>query len=772
MPLSFQTPFIQFTTFAASVPLDNHKYHLKTYANSFTGDDAFSTVCRLTSCSRDEAVCLIGHYIQGGLVRACGKSSEGAADDGKGKGKGVYVISGKGQRIVADVKAGKVEEAGDAGELLYLERTSTGKLNIGLITFQNLFKRLAGPQPNIWTNEKSKEQKEGSMPAHEELSKSQSSSFANVADLIGPEAMLVKDRIHHLKTYTNTFHGSEVVDWVFTNTSVMSREEAVMIASQFVTMGWISCIDEVDAKTIRDSGALYQFTVAGGRMANWTEKDIAAVSKKGTGLEAGKMLFGMKKNTDEPKISAENLEKFDTFLRKSSEMLSAREGESGGFELDPSSTVTALVDKFNTGVRAGVNAASWKRHRASTFASSPWGTPRTSVGSNTAPRVQSFSSAVEGDRPGSPGRSQRASVAERPSGTSSPARDIMPWEAAKESNATKLSIILAHPDLRESFRSFLASMFCEENLWFWTDAEIFRSKFGAPADLVQSIIGVSETQFRSSTVSSSGTSTATSTTAVPSPPMDSTPLTQQDSADGPRSSRTSTVETPADPLLIPHALAIYQKYIPANSPSEINIGSNLKNQISAIVEKARPLFNLVDPECFCHEGTIDAQGLLRPGVRADAFPRSMEGFEPSMYESVEAHIFRLMAGDSVPKFVKTEQYFSLMARLWREGAFIVKSEGSRKQSSLQKWGGTSSTPADDEDSPDVGAITSPLLSRHASGDTPLPSSHGSTYVLEADSVTNSRGMVSFTSKALARGPETPTPSCTGGEQKAVAAEGR
>ncbi|KAJ1550635.1 hypothetical protein HK096_005851 [Nowakowskiella sp. JEL0078] len=178
-------------------------------------------------------------------------------------------------------------------------------------------------------------------------------------------------------------------------------------------------------------------------------------------------------------------------------------------------------------------------------------------------------------------------------------------ETSQETGGARLNQILVNPQLCEAFGEYLKQSYCHENLAFWMDIELFRQNF----------------QIRESAV--------------------------------------TMTQTQDQPMLVPHAIAIYKKYIVMDSPFEVNIVSNIKNEIQALMEKVKDCFSLISDITVSSSDLIQMDELLH-GVSISQFPVSLEGFSGNMFSSAHSHIFRLMATDSVPKFMKTTSFKTLV----------------------------------------------------------------------------------------------------------------
>ncbi|KAG6914106.1 hypothetical protein DXG01_002406 [Tephrocybe rancida] len=184
---------------------------------------------------------------------------------------------------------------------------------------------------------------------------------------------------------------------------------------------------------------------------------------------------------------------------------------------------------------------------------------------------------------------------------------------AKESNTTRLRYILEEPALRSLFREFLRSNFCEENLSFWLDVQDFKRKFNITS----------------------------SAAAVPTAPRA-----------GSRSTPGQAAMEKHHESLINTATVIYNAYLAPSSSCELNIDHNLRNEMTKYLE-----------DTVKGLGGKAFQGHIEP-EQANAFNATQLQKMIQLYERIQTHVFRLMATDSVPKFIKTPKFLAL--RNWVE----------------------------------------------------------------------------------------------------------
>lgn len=184
----------------------------------------------------------------------------------------------------------------------------------------------------------------------------------------------------------------------------------------------------------------------------------------------------------------------------------------------------------------------------------------------------------------------------------------------KESNTDRLRYIIEEPQLRTLFREFLRSNFCEENLSFYLDVQDFKRKF----NITSSAIAPNASAGRSG-----------SKAATPGQ------LAME------RHHHT----------LIDTAFSIYNTYLAPSSPSELNIDHGLRNELSGYLSEV--ITNLTGKTL---QGRVELE-------QATAFNATQLQAMIRLYERIQTHVFRLMATDSVPKFIKTPRFLALRIKL-------------------------------------------------------------------------------------------------------------
>ncbi|KAJ3415233.1 hypothetical protein HDV05_005373 [Chytridiales sp. JEL 0842] len=684
-------PFHLFSAFADNVQLDDNKYHFKIYSRSFTGETAQISLMTMAACSRAEAFDCIQRFLEGQLIYDCEKSTK----EQEVKTKKVYGITSKGELIARDFRQGRLsaspEQTISANDktlttnIIYWDRDVVeGNLMVSPIVAEVAFKLFLGDKPSRTAESTSpttpSPTASETTPGLRSRNNSLSSIPSMAADSIFPiRSISVKDRLMRLKVCTHTFTGESVVDWILRNTSVLNRDEATTVGSYFLAQGWIQNLnDSNNQEYLKDvKYHIYQPTIAGASLAGWNlETDTPTVGsavkelikkmsmdgsdmsdaiderkKSADGTEAMHPLkvntaSATSSRTSGTRISQENLSKFETILKKS------RENVAEGADAPDSEGIYEWEICHNYLISMDGTQAKSKASRYSSLPPgevSPTRSQESKASSPTKAKRVSLSNMSDGGNPFSNPKDNRSSVtpgSKRTSGNTNlmaPALKRDPLvDSIKDSNPVRLVQILDNLDLRSAFELCVKSMYCEENFHFWLDVNAFRTLYSGCA-------------------------------VIPGEELN-----------------PDNVSKDISPMLIPHAIALYLKYIIHDAPFELNIVSSMKKKINNVMANApKELFDKILPEAISLDEVIVPSKIVKGGQEGlQQFPTELPGFSATLFDVVEKHIFGLMASDSVPKFIKTGLYHDIMLQLLTTGRLIKRiDEGSyesRRRSEIQK----------------------------------------------------------------------------------------
>ncbi|KAG9064719.1 hypothetical protein KI688_002978 [Linnemannia hyalina] len=199
------------------------------------------------------------------------------------------------------------------------------------------------------------------------------------------------------------------------------------------------------------------------------------------------------------------------------------------------------------------------------------------------------------------------------------------------SNTTRLNIILKNSTLRDLFKNFLKQNICEENLSFYLEVIDYKSRFNS---LINST--------RSYNPSLAG--------------QDYPPTLRE-----------------LEKQICTQAFAIFETYLVAHAPREVNLPSHMRLDITAYMQAV--IHNMASV-------SIDRQRVSPltpgspPGETLDGDRTYQELIHMSLFDQIHDHIFRLMSTDSVPKFTRTDKYREVMMNRVKQGTSTSSSVSS------------------------------------------------------------------------------------------------
>ncbi|KAG8746420.1 hypothetical protein FRC10_005131 [Ceratobasidium sp. 414] len=205
--------------------------------------------------------------------------------------------------------------------------------------------------------------------------------------------------------------------------------------------------------------------------------------------------------------------------------------------------------------------------------------------------------------------------------------------AKNETNSERLKRILEEPALRSLFREFLRGNFCEENLSFWLEVQDLKRRFTTTSTAAASTHGHSH--------GSHSPSSRPSTAKSPTPGQ-------------------AAMEKHHE-ALVQFTFLIYNTYLAPQSQCELNIDHALRNELYAYVEDV-----MVD-NGFSRSGP----GNVGPKEAASFNATQLQNLI-KLYERIQLHVFRLMATDSLPNFIKTPRFKDLAS--WVEEVEMAEND--------------------------------------------------------------------------------------------------
>jgi len=281
-----------------SLPLNNHRVRFKTYAFSFTSEEAIgnlgslkfsqsnrmpdpkdpsrivtTTTTTTFSMAKEMARSVCQRFMDARFIEhADGKPVSVFPLKGSTwvlTPKGIHVLERFCQRngINQDHILKLLHSQYNTMRLVILERDpKTDKLSHDRNTIEVIFRRFSGSTPNI---------KAGSSMS------SDSDSVSEYVDGVTGVKLIASRKIPD-KTVKNSFSGKDAVDWLLDCCTTVERKETLEICSLFIQYGLIQCVSEDRVYTQQhprggdfqaSKNAIYIFTEKGERINGWIESD-------------------------------------------------------------------------------------------------------------------------------------------------------------------------------------------------------------------------------------------------------------------------------------------------------------------------------------------------------------------------------------------------------------------------------------------------------------------------------------------------------------------
>ncbi|CAO3594547.1 unnamed protein product [Absidia cylindrospora] len=447
-------------------------------------------------------------------------------------------------------------------------------------------------------------------------------------------------------TYTHTFFGYHVVEYIIQFMSVVNRDEADMVASEFVLYGWISqVLDKSDrANNVKSDlqfksqrNVIYALTDRGRLALGWEqnhprESRLAPPPPPPAPPSSGSSSHSNSSNNKKHQPQHSLISDAASTMSSSSLVSFASSASSSS---NSSSSPLQQQKKSDS---------THQRQPMSVTTSSLWLDPATGTESSSTSSV-------------SPIAITRGSSVLVP----------LPRSFNTSSHYIRLQPILEDPLLRMYFREFLKQNFCEENLHFWVD--------------YRNMLYHHHQQQKTSNSSTTTTSSSEKETSTNS-----------------NSSSTSSSTTTDYNRILSECYAMYVTYIAPQATMELNIDHSLHQDIIKFVEEAFKVVNSNSSSSntsnnnnngisssssssnnnnnntnhitekrpqqslpFFYTPTHPSQEqqtiIMVTGHRSQCLKTLL-----AMYERVHDQICRIMAEDSLPRFLKAPRYVQWQQR--------------------------------------------------------------------------------------------------------------
>lgn len=405
-----------------------------------------------------------------------------------------------------------------------------------------------------------------------------------------PQDVLLMDEIgglenKNLSMFQHTFVGSHCVDWLTDRLTVMSSEEAEMVAAEFVLFGWIAQILDKSEKgfNIRDDtmsfktsrNAIYYVTERGCTVVGW--KIIKPVQEE---IMTGDSSSGLSiDSSDSNSLRKASMRKVVINTRKPNKV-----------DITPKSSFYQP-------------STDMKRHDSATVFTDKVLTLEDIIPNEKERRMLT---------PRPPSMSLTDSSMSHTSSNSTTAPD--------NSQFTRLNQILETPLLRMYFRDFLRSNYCVENINFWVDHHLLlkNSNKNSMLDQVSECYSIYETYL------------------------------------GPAATADVNIDHTLHQEIIKYVSSVFVivSQLPPAGISYFMLAPNATSKNHNKSAKPATRLLLMPPQVnSIKQRIITVRGTLTEKCLVNLL---------KMFARVNDHVCRMMAEDSVPKFIKTTKYKELM----------------------------------------------------------------------------------------------------------------
>lgn len=429
----------------------------------------------------------------------------------------------------------------------------------------------------------------------------------------------------NLSIFKHTFVGMHCVEWLCDRLTVTSKDEAEMVAAEFVLFGWIAQVldksdkgyntkdDSMSFRTTRN--AIYYVTDRGCSIIGWK---IPTPMKDGFIVHENNSNSGISmEGSDTSSIKKSNARKvvINTGKTPSNKVAS----ETTALPVKQYNTTTATNDFYQlnkTTATTDINIKSLSMQRQnSATALIEQALSQSSLESSTT--MESIVPTIHrGISPRPPSMSLTDSSMSHQSNNSA----LMATTITDNSQFTRLHQILETPLLRMYFRDFLRKNYCVENINFWVDHHILlkNSTKKSMIDQISECYSIYEMYL------------------------------------GPSATADVNIDHTLHQEIIKYVSGVFVivSQLPAAGIDYFMLAANTtaKNHNKSAKSTTRLL--LLPPQA----GNIKQRIVTIRGTSTDRCLAKLL----KMFSRVNDHVCRMMAEDSVPKFVKTSKYKDLI----------------------------------------------------------------------------------------------------------------
>ncbi|KAF9108732.1 hypothetical protein BGX27_008251 [Mortierella sp. AM989] len=627
--------FDLFSTLMTSIRVENRKIRFRSYPNTFLAEDAVSKLGSLQSMrsvlgadpndptriitqvvtthlsfTRDMAKNICQTFMDARLI-------ESATDPARREfqPRGLCQITPKGAHLLAKfVYRNKMslEEtrhitSNAIANLVYLDRADDeDAIILGQDHVDTLFKRFAGPQPNVAKVDTNKDSSSGTTSSGGRERTPSATDLSNGIE--------VKDQQLNSGTCKDTFYGKAAVEWLLDYSTVISKEEAFCICQEMVSAGYIGQVGEesTDSRSLFKSGnsAFYQLTESGRALTGWQSLDDGGSSINNDWME-DRAAAG-------PKVERNNLE---------ASLLSTQfKLTSNNASRLPISIISGQRRSNDENSMIGSQYNEEMARNSTRRLSQILNDPAFQITLSESGTMSSYAAS-------SSGRESVGASSGGGSRMSTPSSSVQ----STTSNTSRLNGILSDSTVRDLFKSFLRQNICEENLSFYLEVLDYKVKFSA---LINSARAYDQSVFGHDAGNNNHTY-----------PPSLRELEKQICTQAFAIFETFLVSGAPREVNLPHQMrqdiTAYMQAIVRNMEiPDVNGSSNESRNLPPT------------PSSPSSAPSMEASDNNKPNGGGTGAPKEL--IHIALFDIIHDHIFRLMSTDSVPKFIKTDKYLEVV----------------------------------------------------------------------------------------------------------------
>jgi hypothetical protein len=404
--------------------------------------------------------------------------------------------------------------------------------------------------------------------------------------------------------YQHTFFGYQCYEWICEYTTALSSEEAEQIASEFLLYGWIhQVMDKSDRGSHRSDDATFKYG----------KKTMYYLTEKGRSVLDWKDNDSIKSDHSTNSISSSTVDLKSQHANRLLPTTAVQEAKGV-----PKATVNQQSESAGTSVNENEETMRTEGDEGCTFGFTP-ATKGKLVDTSIPDEIKKdgTNKVLIDDEDDAEDHMSEQMIQLRLSNKLKENKENMLLRALPDlPQSEKLQGILQDALVRMYFRQYLRANFCEENINFWMDFRALRQKIAAE--------------------------------------------------------KSELTPTFCHSLLTECCIIYYNYICPEKSPVELNIDHSLRIEMTDLIKSVLPDPNKLASKnnntnnennkpfgsissCYSTEPMLEQTFVIRTPDPQHTLKRAID-----LLSKVNQHVFRMMAQDSVPRFLKSEKYKELL----------------------------------------------------------------------------------------------------------------